>query len=461
MDTTSWLDMMDFNCTFTDETVGDLPIVGLNSTWDDSKAANSNVPPLNKPWGSYTSRPFRGVSLGGWLSLEPFITPSLFPGTDVYDESTLCTKLGPKDAAAKLEMHYSTFITEYDFKAIAAAGLDHVRIPYSYWAVKTFDNDPYVLGVSWRYLLRGIEWARKHGLRVKLDLHGVPGSQNGWNHSGKQGKVDWISGPDGSTNAQRTLDIHSQLSKFFAQDRYKNIIAFYGLVNEPALSIPQDKLISWTQQAYKIVHDNGMSAPQVFSESMRGLSPWQGKLAGYGDSLVIDVHEYTIFDDGLLGLKHADRVAFACNGWTGQLTAGMNPSTGFGPVMVGEFSQADTDCTTALNGVSNGARWDGTFFNGQPTCPTKDSACNCDKANADASTFSSEYKTFLQTWAEAQMFAFEKSWGWFYWTWKTETAPLWSYQAGLAGGFLPPVAYQKNWDCSMAVPSFGSLPEFY
>ena len=96
-----------------------------------------------------------------------------------------------------------------------------------------------------------------------------------------------------------------------------------------------------------------------------------------------------------------------------------------------------------------------------PACPTKDSECNCDKANADASTFSSEYKTFLQTWAEAQMFAFEKSWGWFYWTWKTETAPLWSYQAGLAGGFLPPVAYQKDWDCSMAVPSFGSLPEFY
>jgi glucan 1,3-beta-glucosidase len=404
--------------------------------------------------------------LGGWLSLEPFITPSLFDSqSDLYDEYTLCSKLGPTDAAATLEKHYSTFITEDDIKAIAAAGLDHIRIPFSYWAVKTYDNDPYVMGVSWRYLLRGIEWARKHGLRVKLDLHGVPGSQNGWNHSGKQGTVDWISGPDGAANAQRTLDIHKQLSTFFAQDRYKNVIAFYGLVNEPALSIPQDELITWTEEAYKIVQDDGVNAPQVFSESMRGLGPWQGKLTGYGNSLVIDVHEYTIFDDALLGMKHADRVAFACNGWTNQITAGMNPSTGFGPVMVGEWSQADTDCAKYLNGVGNGNRWTGTFYSGSgsgaPNCPTQDSSCSCDQANAPSSSFSNNYKTFLQTWAEAQMDAFEKSWGWFYWTWKTEDSPLWSYQAGLQGGYLPPLAYERSWDCSMAVPSFGSLPEFY
>lgn len=438
-------------------------MVGLNSTWDNSKQANINVPPLSKPWGSYSSTPFRGVSIGGWLALEPFITPSLF-GSDssLVDEYGLCKKLGPKQAAQTLENHYSTFITEDDFKAIADAGLDHVRIPFSYWAVKTFDDDPYVMGVSWRYLLRGIEWARNHGLRVKLDLHGAPGSQNGWNHSGKQGKVDWVSGPDGGVNAKRTLDIHNQLSEFFAQDRYKNIVVLYGLINEPAKSIPEDDLVSWTQKAYKIVHDNGLGAIQVFSESMRGLSAWQGQLTGYGNSLALDVHEYTIFDNGLTGLKHADRIAFACKEWTDQLGAGMSPSTGFGPVIVGEWSQADTDCAKYLNGVGNGARWTGTFSGTTtPYCPTLDQKCSCDMANAAASSFSSEYKLFLQTWAEAQMFVFEKTWGWFYWTWKTESAPLWSYQAGLKGGYLPALAYKRDWDCSKPVPGFGSLPEYY
>jgi glucan 1,3-beta-glucosidase len=130
--------------------------------------------------------------------------------------------------------------------------------------------------------------------------------------------------------------------------------------------------------------------------------------------------------------------------------------------MVGEWSQADTDCTKYLNGVGNGARWTGTFSGeSKPLCPTQDNQCSCDVANADASTFTSEYKQFLQTWAESQMYAFEKSWGWFYWTWKTESAPLWSYQAGLQGNFMPAIAYQRDWDCSKSIPSFGSLPEYY
>lgn len=437
--------------------------MGLNSTWDNSKQANPDVPPLSRPWGSYSSQPFRGVSIGGWLSLEPYVTPSLFESdSSLKDEYALCRKLGPKKAAATLERHYATFITEDDFRSIAAAGLDHIRIPFSYWAVKTFDDDPYVFGVSWRYLLRGIEWARKYGLRVKLDLHGVPGSQNGWNHSGRDGKINWISGPDGSTNAQRTLGIHDQLSKFFAQDRYKNIVAFYGLVNEPSMTIPRDDLVAWTQKAYQIVHDNGVSATQVFSESMRGLTPWHGQLTGYGDSLALDVHEYTIFDNALLKLTHTDRISFACKVWSDQLNAGMSPTTGFGPVMVGEWSQADSDCAVSLNGVGTGARWTGTFDgSGSPACPTQDDQCSCDMTNADPSTFSSEYKLFLQTWAEAQMSTFEMSWGWFYWTWKTESAPLWSYQAGLRDGYLPAIAYERNWDCSHPIPSLGSLPEFY
>lgn len=335
MDPTSWLDLKDFNCTFTDEMIGDLPVVGLNATWDDSAKANPEVPALNEKW-DYTSRPFRGVNLGGWFSLEPFITPSLFESDGgIDDEWALTTKLGPKQAKATLEKHYSTFMTEADFKAIAEAGLDHVRIPYSYWAVKTYDNDPYVPQVSWRYLLRALEWARKYGIRVKLDLHGLPGSQNGWNHSGKSGGViNWIVGPEGALNAQRSLDIHDQLSKFFAQDRYKNVIAFYSLVNEPAARIPQDDLISWTTKAYDIVHNNGVVATQVFSESLRGLTTWQGKLQGYGNGLAIDVHEYTLFDNNTIGIKHAERIGFACSVFSDQVSSGMDPSVGFGPTMV-------------------------------------------------------------------------------------------------------------------------------
>lgn len=67
---------------------------------------------------------------------------------------------------------------------------NYVRIPLGFWAVETLDSEPFLEGVAWQYFVRALGWARKYGLRVLLDLHGLPGSQNGWNHSGKAGVVN-------------------------------------------------------------------------------------------------------------------------------------------------------------------------------------------------------------------------------------------------------------------------------
>lgn len=470
MDPGMWADTTDFNTTFTNEMVGGLPVIGLFSAWDDSTQANERVPPLNKPWGSYGTTPARGVNLGGWLSLEPFITPSLFnydSKLGIIDEWTLCTHLGPSGALSTLEKHYSTFVTEQTFIDIANAGLDHVRIPFSYWAVTTYDGDPYVAHTSWRYLLRGIEWARKHGLRINLDVHGLPGSQNGWNHSGRQGAINWLDGTDGALNAQRSLDIHNQLSTFFAQDRYKNIIAFYGLANEPKMTaLSPSKVMDWTASAYQNVRQNGITANIVFGDGFMGLTNWKGQLQNY-PGLVLDVHQYVIFNVAQIVFSHHDKIDYACQGWTKQTEESMSTATGFGPTMVAEWSQADTDCAKNLNNVGVGNRWTGTYNSGQsltqvlsPICPAK-TGCDCSPANADPSSYSSSYKQFLQMFAEAQMSSFEKGWGWFYWTWKTENAPQWSYQAGLAAGILPAKAYAPKFNCSTPIPSFSDLPETY
>jgi glucan 1,3-beta-glucosidase len=465
-----WQDTADFNTTYTNATVGGLPIIGLFDDWDDSAKANDQVPAINQPWGSYAKTPARGVNLGGWLSLEPFITPSLFnydSKLGIIDEYTLTKHLGAKTAADTLEKHYSSFVTEQTFIDIANAGLDHIRIPYSYWAVATYDDDPYVPMISWRYLLRAIEWARKHGLRINLDLHGIPGSQNGWNHSGRQGDIGWIAGPNGATNRQRSLDIHNQLSTFFAQDRYKNIIAFYGLANEPKMTqlAPSD-VITWTTDAYALVRKNGISAYIVFGDGFMGLGNWQGQMTGLS-GLVLDVHQYVIFNVAQVVWNHTAKIQYACAGWTQQTEESMNTATGFGPTLVAEWSQADTDCAQYLNNVGVGNRWTGTYNSGNsktqvlsPICPTK-SNCDCGPANADPSTYSDSYKKFLQTFAEAQMYSFEKGWGWFYWTWKTESSAQWSYEKGLAAGILPAKAYAPSYKCTEPWPGWSDLPENY
>ncbi|KAI2628750.1 glycoside hydrolase family 5 protein [Hypoxylon sp. NC1633] len=471
LDPFTWYDTTDLNATYTNDTVGGLPIMGLFTTWDDSKAANDKVPAIEKSWGDYAKTPARGVNLGGWLSLEPFITPSLFnydSKLGIIDEWTLCNHLGPKTAASTLEKHYATFVTEQTFQEIQAAGLDHVRIPYSYWAVQTYDDDPYVFRTSWRYLLRAIEWARKYGLRVNLDLHALPGSQNGWNHSGRQGVVNWLNGTNGDLNSQRSLDVHDRLTKFFAQDRYKNIIKFYGLANEPRMvELSAAAVTSWTSQAYNLVRKNGITANVVFGDGFMGLANWQGQLTGM-EGLVLDVHQYVIFNNDQIVYTHQKKVQYACDGWTQQTEQSMDTSTGFGPTMFAEWSQADTDCANYLTNVGWGNRWTGTYDSGNastealtPKCPAQDSSCTCNGANADPSTYSDTYKQFLKMFAQAQMVSFEKGWGWWYWTWDTEDAPQWSYKKGLAAGILPAKAYDKDFNCDSDVPDFAGLSETF
>ncbi|TKX18333.1 cellulase-like protein 10 [Elsinoe australis] len=479
LDPFSWYDTTDFNVTFTDEMIGGLPVIGLNSSWDDSTRANSQVPPLNEKW-DYGKMPIRGINVGGWLVMEPLITPSFFSkfktSDGVVDEYSLAAKMAPGTVKNTFETHYSSFLTEQDFKEIQDAGFDHVRIPYGYWAVITYPGDPYVPVISWRYLLRSIEWARKYGLRIKLDMHGAPGSQNGWNHSGKQGDIGWLNGTDGTLNGQRTADIHDRLSKFFAQPRYKNIITIWGLVNEPKMTfLDVPTVLAWTKSTVSTIRANGITATIAFGDGFMGLDNWAGKLQDV-PNLVLDVHQYVIFNVQQLVLDHQAKTNFACGGWTAQAVRSSNKATGFGPTMFAEWSQADTDCAVYLNNVGVGSRWEGTLnmantpggsTNGSvltPTCPTNNSPrCSCREANADPGQYSDVYKQWLREFAEAQMESFEKGWGWFYWTWRTEGNAQWSYRDGLKNGILPGKTWERSFSCGQGVPDYAAmgLPEYY
>ena len=99
-----------------------------------------------------------------------------------------------------------------------------------------------------------------------------------------------------------------------------------------------------------------------------------------------------------------------------------------------------------------------------PICPTDNNPqCVCAPANADPSTYSAEYKAWLLQFALAQMDSFEHGWGWFYWTWKTESAAQWSYSSGMAAGSLPAKTWERSWNCSVGVPDYDAagLPENY
>ena len=116
----------------------------------------------------------------------------------IIDEWTFGQYQDSNVVRAKLTEHWDTWITESDFRAIAAAGcvlasravsvvqvlvfifrLNHVRIPIGYWAYDVSPGEPYISGQH-NYLLKAIAWAAIYNLKVIVDLHGAPGSQNGY-----------------------------------------------------------------------------------------------------------------------------------------------------------------------------------------------------------------------------------------------------------------------------------------
>ena len=125
----------------------------------------------------------RGTNLGNWLVLEKWMSPELFEKSGTEDETWLARKTPPEEFAALLKRHRDTYVTEEDFRQIAAFGLNTVRLPVPY---HVFGDRPPMLGCV-EYVDRAFDWAEKHGLKILLDLHTVPGSQNGYDNGGLTG----------------------------------------------------------------------------------------------------------------------------------------------------------------------------------------------------------------------------------------------------------------------------------
>ncbi|KAI8099774.1 glycoside hydrolase superfamily [Halteromyces radiatus] len=403
----------------------------------------------------------RGVNLGGWLVIEPFITPGLFdqfePSDHVVDEWTLCEKLGPTEAKRQLEHHYETFITEKDFKKIAEMGLNHVRIPVGHWAVKKTNqqqqDEPFVPHLSFRYLLRGIQWARKYGLRVMVELHTAPGSQNGWNHSGRMGAVGFLNGTHGHENAAATLEIVKELVSFFSQPEWAPVTPLFGVLNEPAIfRLDKNKVKSWYQESYSalrnIEKDDKSKGPLLtYHEGFLGLGAWDGFFNdNKHDHVILETHTYLIFDQGLVSMPRNEQANFPCTGWLNDLR---KASKNAGPTMVGEFSVATNDCGKYLNGVGLGARYEGTLEVDGKKLPAVCQDCKCGDKE-DWTKFDDDYKQFLMSFVSRQMFAFESStYGWFFWTYKTEkhVNPHWDYLLGYEQNWIPKDASKRDISC--------------
>ena len=150
-----------------------------------------------------------GVNLGNWLVLEKWMNPEPFQPSGADDEIRMHRTHAAMDAAAHaprkssetmessslesvLRRHRDTYITLDDFRAIAAHGINLVRIPVPYFIFGDWPGHPGCV----EYLDKAFAWADETGLKIMIDLHTVPGSQNGFDNGGLTGVCTWARNPD-------------------------------------------------------------------------------------------------------------------------------------------------------------------------------------------------------------------------------------------------------------------------
>ena len=134
----------------------------------------------------------KGVNFGGWLVLEKWIAPELFAGTEAEDEYHLARMLPEEEYRERMEKHRKSFIREEDFRFLSEQGINTIRIPIPFYIFG--DRAPYLGCIE--YLDFALDMAEKYGQKILIDLHMVPGSQNGFDNGGICGVCKWSGMPE-------------------------------------------------------------------------------------------------------------------------------------------------------------------------------------------------------------------------------------------------------------------------
>ena len=142
--------------------------------------------------------------------------------------------LAQYDTEDLLGYYYSCFFTDEDFRIIKEElGLNAVRLPFYYLNILNEDLSLKEEDQAFAYLDWFIAQAAEQELYVILDLHGAPGSQNGYEHSGAaERRADlWTS----QENMDATLALWQFVSRHYTLTRpdLGAWIATYDLLNEP------------------------------------------------------------------------------------------------------------------------------------------------------------------------------------------------------------------------------------
>ncbi|CAJ1400856.1 unnamed protein product [Effrenium voratum] len=278
----------------------------------------------------WRQKPWRGANLGGWFLLEPGPASPFFETCQAQiaeitgrekdarkvpeDEHGLCvalTALGGADLRREVfRKHRESHYTAETLAKIVSCGLNAVRLPLGYWVLEEPGEGEAFDGPCVEALDAAVRLVEDSKLQLLLDLHGNPGGESGERPCGRKNSAwrweDW-----------RQDEAVRILGKLAERYHDKSCITGLQVCNEPAESIPVERLCDFYERAIEAIRDGGMSSARVavvlpvfthwrLKEITRC---WQerGNWLRY-DNVAFDLHYYHDFSVIWKALSHAQHV---------------------------------------------------------------------------------------------------------------------------------------------------------
>lgn len=170
---------------------------------------------------------------------------------------------------------------------------------------------PYVQGAA-PYLDRAVDWARLTGLKIVIDLHGAPKSQNGFDHSGHKAPAPGWGDAESLSYTQTVLKIIEQK---YASPSLQDVVVAIQFLNEPFLAKLDPNMVKgFYRDAFNNLH--GISdTPAMLHDGFFDPVWLNGFLTPQENAhnVIVDHHEYQIFDAGLVALSVDQHLGLTCN----------------------------------------------------------------------------------------------------------------------------------------------------
>ncbi|MDX6501533.1 MAG: endoglucanase [Blastocatellia bacterium] len=169
----------------------------------------------------------KGINLGNWLLPEGYMFKFKQTNSPRLIQTAISELVGEDEARKFWKTYRENYITQADIHFIKQSGFNSVRVPFSYRLFVSDTTVPRLEGPGYELLDRVVDWCRREGIYVILDMHAAPGGQTGDNIDDSFGYPFLF---ESSESQELTVNLWRKLAA-----RYRNqpTVIGYDLLNEP------------------------------------------------------------------------------------------------------------------------------------------------------------------------------------------------------------------------------------